>query len=237
MDLTISSEFSIVSILLFGFLLGLKHAVEADHLAAVSTIVAERKNLFSSTIVGGFWGLGHTITLLIIGALVIFLKLQISESLEAKLEAIVGIMLVILGINALRKLWQTEKIHIHEHEHEGHQHIHIHSHEKENAEETHHFMKFSPRAILIGMVHGIAGSAAVMLLIVPTIKSTAIAMLYILVFGIGSIGGMMLMSLLIGFPLHFTAGRFEVLNKGILGLAGVFSFCLGAFIIYEKLLA
>jgi high-affinity nickel permease len=237
MDLTISSEFSMISILLFGFLLGLKHAVEADHLAAVSTIVAERKNLWSSTVIGGFWGVGHTITLLIIGALVIFLKLQISESLETKLEAIVGIMLVILGINALRKLWQTEKIHIHEHEHEGHQHIHIHIHEKENAEETHHFLKFSPRAILIGMVHGIAGSAALMLLIVPTIKSTAIAMLYILVFGIGSIGGMMLMSLLIGLPLHFTVGKFKILNKGILGLAGVFSFCLGLFIIYEKLLA
>jgi sulfite exporter TauE/SafE len=236
MDLTISSELSVISILLFGFLLGLKHAVEADHLAAVSTIVAERKNLLSSTIVGGFWGVGHTITLLIIGALVIFLKLQISESLEGKLEAIVGIMLVALGINALRKLWQKEKIHIHKHEHKGHQHIHIHTHEKEKAEETHHFMKFSPRAIFIGMIHGIAGSAALMLLIVPTIKSSSIAMLYILVFGIGSIGGMMLMSLLIGLPIHFTAGRFKILNKSILGIAGVFSFCLGIFIIYGKLL-
>lgn len=232
-----TAELSTFAVLIFGFLLGLKHAVEADHLAAVSTIVAERKNLLSSTIVGGFWGIGHTITLLIIGALVIFLKLQISESLESRLEAVVGVMLVFLGLNALRKLWQTEKIHIHEHEHEGHQHIHIHTHEKEKAEVTHHFMKFSPRAILIGMVHGIAGSAALMLLIVPTIKSSAVAMVYIFIFGVGSIGGMMLMSLLIGLPLHWTAGRFEVLNKGILGLAGVFSFCLGMFIIYEKLIA
>lgn len=231
-----TTELTTFAVLIFGFLLGLKHAVEADHLAAVSTIVAERKNLLSSTIVGGLWGVGHTISLLIIGALVFFLKLQISETVEARLEAAVGVMLVFLGVNALRKLWQTEKIHIHEHEHEGHQHIHIHTHENEKSEETHHFMRFSPRSILIGMVHGLAGSAALMLLIVPTISSPTVAMLYILIFGIGSIGGMMLMSLLIGLPLHLTAGRFIALNKTILGLAGLFSFSLGVFIIYEKLL-
>lgn len=229
-------ELSTIAVLAFGFLLGLKHAVEADHLAAVSTIVAERKNVWSSTIVGGFWGVGHTITLLIVGALVIFLKLQISESLEAKLEAVVGLMLVALGLNALRKLWQSNEIHVHQHEHEGHQHTHIHAHKDEKTEETHHFMRLSPRSVLIGMVHGIAGSAALMLLIVPTIESPFTAMLYILIFGIGSISGMMLMSLLIGLPLHFTAGRFEFLNKAILGIAGMFSFGLGALIIYEKLL-
>ena len=232
-----STELSIFAILAFGFVLGLKHAVEADHLAAVSTIVAERKNLFSSTIIGGFWGVGHTITLLIIGALVVFLKIQISESLEAKFEAAVGVMLVVLGLNALRKLWQKEKIHVHSHKHEGHKHTHVHTHKNEDKEETHNFMSFSPRAILIGMVHGIAGSAALMLLIVPTIESSTMAMLYILIFGVGSIGGMMLMSLLIGLPLHFTAGKFKILNKSILGLAGIFSFGLGVFIIYEKLIA
>src|SRR5687768_11199889 len=106
----ITTETSTIWILIFGFIIGLKHAVEADHLAAVSTIVAERKNVFSSTIIGGFWGVGHTLSLLIVGALVIFLKLQISESLEARLEAIVGGMLVLLGLNALRKLWQKEEI-------------------------------------------------------------------------------------------------------------------------------
>jgi high-affinity nickel permease len=232
----ISTEVSTFAVLIFGFLLGLKHAVEADHLAAVSTIVAERKNLLSSTLIGGFWGVGHTLSLLIIGALVIFLKLQISESVETRLEAVVGLMLVILGVNAMRKLWRTEKIHVHAHEHEGHKHIHIHGHKNEKAEKSHHFLRFSPRAILIGMVHGIAGSAALMLLIVPTISSPSVAMLYILIFGVGSIGGMMLMSLLIGLPLHFTAGRFKALNKTILGLAGIFSFGLGVFIIYEKLL-
>ncbi len=232
-----NAELSIMALLFFGFLLGLKHAIEADHLAAVSTIVAERRNILSSTIIGGFWGVGHTISLLLIGALVVFLKLQISESVEAKLEAIVGVMLVALGLNALRKLLKKDTIHLHKHEHEGHEHIHIHAHEKEAKEKTHHIIKFSPRAIVIGMVHGLAGSAALMLLIVPTIASPFVALLYILIFGAGSIGGMMLMSLLIGLPLHLTAGKFTALNKTILGAAGIFSFALGAFIIYEKLIA
>jgi high-affinity nickel permease len=230
-----SAELSTITVLVFGFLLGLKHAVEADHLAAVSTIVAERKNLLTSMFIGGFWGVGHTITLLLIGALVIFFKFQISETLEARLEAVVGAMLVVLGINALRKLFQKEKIHIHEHEHGGREHVHIHTHEDEKAEESHHFMKYSPRSVVIGMIHGVAGSAALMLLIVPTIESAFVALLYILIFGLGSIGGMMLMSLLIGLPIHFTAGKFAALNKTILGLAGLFSFGLGLFIIYEKL--
>ncbi len=230
-----SAELSTITILFFGFLLGLKHAVEADHLAAVSTIVAERKNIFSSTIIGGFWGVGHTITLLIIGVLVIFLKVQISESVEARLEAVVGVMLVALGINALRKFFQKDVVHSHTHEHEGHKHTHTHSHKDNEHEEHHNFWRLSPRSVLVGMIHGVAGSAALMLLIVPTIESSTIAMLYILIFGVGSIGGMMLMSLLIGLPLHLTAGKFEFLNKGILALGGLFSFGIGIFIVYEKL--
>ncbi len=232
----ITAETSTIWILIFGFLIGLKHAVEADHLAAVSTIVAERKNVFSSTIIGGFWGVGHTLSLLIVGALVIFLKLQISETLEARLEAIVGGMLVLLGLNALRKLWQKDKVHVHAHEHTGHQHVHLHAHEDEKQEESHHFMRFSPRAIGIGMVHGLAGSAGLMLIILPIISSPSVAIFYILIFGVGSIAGMMIMSLLIGLPLHLTAGKFEILNKSLLGLAGIFSLSWGAYIIYEKLL-
>lgn len=232
----ITAEMSFFGILAFGFILGLKHAVDADHLAAVSTIVADRKHLFSSTIIGGFWGLGHTISLLIVGGLVIFLKFQISETVEARLEAVVGAMLVLLGINALRKLFQKEKIHVHAHEHEGREHIHLHAHEDEKKEVTHHFMRLSPRSVAIGMVHGLAGSAGLMLLMIPVIESPAVAFSYILIFGIGSIIGMMLMSLLIGLPMYFTAGKFQVLNKSILGIAGLFSLAVGAGLIYEKLL-
>lgn len=231
----LAPELSTFSVLAIGFALGLQHATEADHLAAVSTIVSEKKNLFTASIVGGLWGIGHTISLFAVGVLVIFLKLQISESLEAKLEACVGAMLVLLGLIALRKLFQASRIHVHTHEHAGHLHTHIHAHHSETANEPHH--RLSPRSVLIGMIHGLAGSAALMLLVVPTIPSPAIALLYILIFGIGSIGGMMAMSFLIGLPFHLTAGRFDLLNKGIRLVAGIFSLGLGASIIYEKLIA
>jgi sulfite exporter TauE/SafE len=219
----LSPELSTFTVLAIGFVLGLQHATEADHLAAVSTIVSEKKNLFTASIIGGLWGI-----------LVIFLKLQISESVEAKLEACVGLMLVILGLNALRKLLQAKKIHFHTHEHGAHVHTHIHTHEDETVERSHH--RFSPRSVVIGMVHGLAGSAALMLLVVPTIPSPWVALLYILVFGVGSIGGMMAMSFLIGLPFHFTVTRFDLLNKVIRLCAGVFSLGLGFSIIYEKLL-
>jgi sulfite exporter TauE/SafE len=231
MELT--SELTTLSVLLIGFVLGLQHAIEADHLAAVSTIVTEKKNLWTASLVGGMWGLGHTISLFAVGALVIFLKLQISESVETKLEAVVGGMLILLGINALRKLFAAERVHLHAHEHGSREHVHIHTHSAD-TESSHH--RFSPRSVVIGMAHGLAGSAALMLLVVPTIPAPALALLYILVFGVGSIGGMMAMSFLIGLPLYFTANRFEFLNKGVRLCAGLFSFGLGATIVYEKLL-
>ena len=231
MELT--HELSTLSILLIGFMLGLQHAVEADHLAAVSTIVSEKKNLLTASLVGGLWGVGHTISLFVVGVFVIFLKVQISESTEARLEAIVGGMLILLGINAIRKLF-TEKVHVHVHEHGNREHIHIHSHTDDTAEALHH--RFSLRSIFIGMIHGLAGSAALMLLIVPTIASPVLALLYIVIFGIGSIGGMMAMSFLIGLPLHLTPDRFSFLNRGIRLMAGVFSLGLGALIVYEKLM-
>jgi sulfite exporter TauE/SafE len=221
------------SVLLIGFVLGLQHAVEADHLAAVSTIVSERKNLLTASIIGGLWGVGHTISLFVVGIVVIFLKLQISESTETRLEAVVGAMLVILGLNALRKLFTAEKVHVHTHEHGSRAHVHIHSHENSAAAPSHH--RFSIRSVIIGMVHGLAGSAALMLLVVPTIASPWVAILYILVFGIGSIGGMMAMSFLIGLPFHFTANKFEFLNKAIRLCAGIFSLGLGVTIMFEKL--
>jgi sulfite exporter TauE/SafE len=231
----INPQLSTFSVLVIGFVLGLQHATEADHLAAVSTIVSEKKNLFTASLVGGLWGIGHTISLFAVGLLVILLKVKISLSLEAKLEACVGAMLVLLGINALRKLFTASKVHVHSHEHDGHKHVHIHAHGAGSKEESHH--RLSPRSIFIGMVHGLAGSAALMLLVVPTIPSQSVALLYILIFGIGSIGGMMAMSFLIGLPFHFTAGRFDILNRAIRLVAGIFSLGLGASIIYEKLLS
>lgn len=227
-------ERSAFAVLLIGFFFGLYHAVEADHLAAVSAIVSEHKRVWTASLIGGFWGLGHTISLVAVGTLVIFAKLQISEGIEAWLEGIVGIMLVLLGLNAVRKIFTAEKIHSHPHEHHGIEHTHIHAHHHEAAEGSHHHL--APRTVAVGLIHGLAGSAGLMLLVLPTISSPALAMLYLLIFGAGSIAGMMIMSLLMGLPLTFTAGRFDWANKSIRVTAGLFSLIWGALLINEKLI-
>lgn len=229
-----TSEQSAAAVLLIGFLFGLYHAVEADHLAAVSAIVSEHKRVLTASIIGGFWGIGHTISLVVVGALVIFAKLQISERTEAIFEGVVGIMLVLLGLNAIRRIFTSEKIHAHTHEHDGREHAHLHMHHNERAERSHH--RFAPRSVAVGLVHGLAGSAGLMLFVLPTITSPAVALLYLLIFGAGSIAGMMIMSLLMGLPLHFTATRFDIVNKGIRVCAGVFSLVWGTLLINEKLI-
>jgi sulfite exporter TauE/SafE len=229
------SAASTLGILGFGFLLGLKHATEADHLAAVSTIVSERRSLFGSAILGGVWGVGHTISLFLAGVFVLLLKFQISERTEKMLEFGVGVMLVLLGLNVLRKLLKGGHLHFHAHEHGERVHVHPHIHEREKDEpHTHHGFSFSPRALIIGMIHGLAGSAALMLLIIPTIESQTLGLLYIIVFGIGSIGGMMLMSFLVGLPFILTASRFDRFNHILQSFAGLVSIALGLFIVYEK---
>jgi sulfite exporter TauE/SafE len=225
------------AVLGFGFLIGLKHATEADHLAAVGTIVSERKSLWSSALIGGVWGLGHTISLFLAGIFVLLLNFEISENTERILEFCVGVMLTFLGLNVIRKLIKGGKLHFHAHEHgeREHAHPHIHEHEAKNDEpHTHHGLKFSPRALIIGMIHGLAGSAGMMLLYLPTIETQALKLIYIIVFGIGSIGGMMLMSFFVGLPFHFTAARFNRFNHILQSVAGLVSIALGLIIIYEK---
>jgi ABC-type nickel/cobalt efflux system permease component RcnA len=144
-------------------------------------------------------------------------------------------MLFLLGLNVLIKLLKGGQIHFHKHEHAHHEHAHPHTHSHEKDEpHTHHGFSFNPRALIIGMIHGLAGSAALMLLIIPTIDSKTVGLLYIIIFGIGSIGGMMLMSLFVALPFHFTASRFNRFNYILQSIAGLVSIGLGLFIIYEK---
>ena len=235
-EILLFSTISAAAILGGGFLLGLKHATDADHLAAVSTIVSERRSLLGSAVIGGIWGLGHTISLLAAGVVVLLLDFQISEQNERLLEFFVGIMLVLLGLNVLRKILKGGMLHMHAHEHGKRKHLHPHIHDAKESEEahTHHGFSFSPRALIIGMIHGLAGSAALMLAIIPTIDSRFLGLLYIIIFGIGSIGGMMLMSFLVGLPFHFTARRFNRFNNLLQSVAGLVSVGLGLYIIYEK---
>jgi len=226
---------SILSLLALGFVLGLKHALDADHLAAISTIATERRSLIGSSFIGALWGLGHTVSLLIAGVLVIFLHFEIGERTSKSLELCVGVMLVVLGTNALRKLLRSGRIHMHPHEHDRYWHVHPHLHGKQHdGPHTHHGLKVGARPLVVGMVHGMAGSAALTLLVLATIPSPLVGFFYIVIFGIGSTGGMMIMSTLFALPAKLAVGnRFTRASLVVRALAAVFSLGLGAFVIYD----
>jgi ABC-type nickel/cobalt efflux system permease component RcnA len=225
---------ALIGILGLGFILGLKHALDADHVVAVSTIVSEHKSLFKSSLIGAFWGLGHTASLFLIGLFVILLRLTIPPKVAMLMELGVAIMLVVLGANIIWKFFKKEKIHVHTHEHSGILHTHIHHHDsEEEARHPHHFIRFGSKPFLVGMVHGVAGSAALMLLILTTIPSPLAGLLYIVIFGIGSVGGMLIMSSLISLPFVFTANRFAVINERIRAVAGVSSVTFGLFLAWQ----
>ena len=226
---------SVISILGAGLVIGLKHAIEADHLAAISTIVSERKSLISSSLIGGLWGIGHSISLLAAGVIVVLLQIRIPDRLAQGLEFCVAIMLVGLGLNTLYKVMRGGRVHLHSHTHDGHEHNHPHLHPSDGngAASSHHGLHAGLRPFLIGMVHGLAGSAALMLLVLTTISSPVVAFLYIGVFGLGSIGGMMLMSAVIGLPAALAARRFASAHFAIRTLAGFFSLGFGLFMAWE----
>jgi len=233
---TPTEPLSAAPVLAFGFLLGLKHAVEADHLAAVAAIVSERRSVWSSSLVGGLWGVGHTLALLVAGGAVILFRFEIGERTERALEFTVGLMLVALGANALRKLARGGHIHLHAHRHGGREHIHPHLHDgaPEPSAHTHHGLRLGPRPLLVGMLHGLAGSAALTLLVLSTISTPAVGLLYLVLFGVGSAGGMMLMSALFGLPVYLTAARFTRAHLAVRAAAGLFSLCVGLFTAYEN---
>lgn len=211
-----------------GLILGIKHALDADHLIAVSTIISEYKSLKWASLIGTFWGLGHTVTLFFVGILVIGLRLTISPRLALGLEFLVAVMLVILGVNILWRSYQAEGVHLHAHVHnpETHTHFHIHGGREEDHSHPHPF-KSMRKPFLVGMVHGLAGSAALMLLVLTTIPSAAAGLAYIIIFGLGSVGGMLLLSSMIGLPFILTAQRFSLLNRWIRILAGTASVAFG----------
>lgn len=209
----------LLSILGLGLLLGLKHALDADHIVAVSTITSQTKSLKKAARIGAFWGLGHTTTLLIAGVIVLTLGLTIPRRLGLGFEFVVGIMLVILGVRVLTRI-RKEKIHIHQHEHDGASHMHLHAHA---ATPTH---QHSHMSFAVGMVHGLAGSAALMLLVLATVRSLPLGILYIVIFGIGTMVGMAVVTALISLPFLATA-RMQRLQTGLTFAAGLASIILG----------
>lgn len=217
-----------------GLLLGIQHALDPDHLIAVSTIVSEQRSFKWASLIGAFWGLGHTTTLFIVGLLVIGLRLTIPPKVAGGLELLVAAMLIILGVNVLRKTFGAERVHLHTHSHnpETHTHFHVHDNPKQDHAHPHPF-KAMRRPFIVGMVHGLAGSAALMLLVLSTIESALGALLYIVIFGLGSVGGMLLLSGIISLPFVLTAQRFAAMNRSIRLVAGVASVIFGILLGWE----
>ena len=217
----------LIGLLGLGLVLGLKHALDADHVVAVSTIVSQTKELKRSSLYGILWGLGHTTTLLISGLAILLLKLTIPSKLALSFEFIVGIVLVILGIDVLVKLWR-DKPHLHKHQHEEGELVHTHIHTHKASE----FHSHTHKSFLIGMLHGLAGSGSLVLLALASAHSVGQGILFILIFGIGSIIGMLITSTIIGLPFVLTM-RFDSVNKVVRLVAGVVSVGLGIVVMLE----
>jgi ABC-type nickel/cobalt efflux system permease component RcnA len=229
-----------------GFLLGLKHATEADHLVAVTTILSEQRSLWRSTMVGVLWGIGHTAALFAAGLLIIILHVAIPERVAALLELIVAAMIIFLGARILYLLLRDHRrVHVHTHTHDGRTHSHLHFHDERDAHSvgdssrytSHHNGLKGLRPLFVGMVHGLAGSAALTLLVLTEIMSgggsRVLGLAYLLIFGMGSIGGMLVMSALISLPFVFTANYFARINNPLRLVAGLSSVAFGFYYAWE----
>lgn len=243
LTLTSPGNFPVWTTLVLGFVLGLKHALDGDHLAAVSTFASEEKNLWRSSLIGVYWGLGHTAALLVFGMAIAIFRLAVPARLSQVLEFVVGLMLVVLGLNVIRKLVTGQAIHVHTHTHDGvaHSHVHVHLGEAphpitqaggEHAHQ-HHILRAGGKPFIVGVVHGLAGTAALMLLVIGAIPSLLLALGYILIFGVGSIGGMMIMSVLMSIPLALAARRVVAVERAIRLVAGLFSLGFGIFLAWD----
>lgn len=226
---------TVVTALAGGFVLGLQHALDPDHLVAVSTIVSDHKSLRRSSLIGTFWGLGHSASLLGVGLVIILLRVSIPDYLLPWMEAPVAAMLIVLGISATRRALRERgvQIHTHVHEHGDHPHEHVHVHLGDEHNHMHRMLKIGRRPFAVGLVHGFAGSAALTLLVLTRIPSIALGLVYMAVFGLGSIGGMLIMSAVISVPFVLTAQRFEAINGVIRLCAGLFSLAFGLMIAWE----
>jgi len=229
-----------ISILLLGFLLGMRHAVEADHVAAVATLVTRTNSLWEGVKQGAAWGLGHTLTLFLFGSIVLFVANIVPERVIQGIEFAVGIMLILLGTDVLWRMMR-ERIHFHTHSHgTGKKHFHAHSHKGEKKQQHdpathkhHHPAGFPVRALLVGLMHGMAGSAALILLTLQTLTSPWLGLVYIAVFGVGSIAGMALFSIVISIPIRAARHMTWAYNtmQSVIGLAtiglGIFTSVIG----------
>jgi ABC-type nickel/cobalt efflux system permease component RcnA len=217
-------------ILGLGFLLGMQHALEADHIAAVSSIAARRTEVGDIVKHGLTWGLGHTLTLFVFAGAAILLGHALPEQWSRPIETAVGIMLVGLGAHVLWRLWR-DRVHFHAHSHHGAVHIHAHSHAGESvphARAPHaHAHGFRWRTLLVGLMHGMAGSAALLVIAASQAASPVYGLAYVALFGIGSMIGMGALSTLIAVPLAISARWLTWANRGLQAMVGLVTIAIG----------
>jgi ABC-type nickel/cobalt efflux system permease component RcnA len=229
------------ALLLFGFLLGVRHALDADHVAAVASLATRSSSVVNTMRVAAAWGLGHTAALLVFGSLLLGLDASLPRGAGRMLEAAVGVMLIMLGADVLRR-WRRKRIHVHAHRHDdGNHHVHVHAHEEEAAHDrTHHRHEhvsgLLPRALVVGSVHGMAGTAGLTLLsLQASLHSLGWALVYLALFGVGSILGMVLFSLLISLPLRMSARYLDWAAGGLEALLGAVTVALGCWVALEAI--
>lgn len=234
------ASYGALTLLGLGLVFGLKHATEVDHVVAVSTIVSEHKSIWRAALVGGLWGAGHTISLVAVGVVVLALRVAIPDWVAGSLEFGVALMIIALGVAAVaRALRGRADAHVHRHTHGAGPHVHLHFHESETAHageaagHTHAVPRVGFKPLLVGAMHGLAGSAALTLLVLTQIESPALGLLYLALFGVGSIVGMLLMSGLVGLPFALASRRITGLSYGLQTLAGGASIAFGLWYAYQ----
>jgi len=255
---------TLLSIIALGFFLGMRHATDPDHVIAVTTIVSRQRSIRHAALIGILWGLGHTITIFLVGSAIILFGVVIPPKLGLTMELSVGLMLILLGVLNLTGFirWITETFtpqspdapghpHLHSHAHTHQQGDFVHAHPHHHEPEQHgHAEDATPvgwmdrifgqlglyqavRPLAVGLVHGLAGSAAVALLVLTTIRDPRWAIAYLLVFGVGTIAGMMLITAAIALPFKYSQSRFARLNRGLAVASGIISIAFGIFIVYQ----
>ena len=226
--------------LALGFLIGMQHALEADHLAAVGTMaVGGRASKCGLALRGAVWGLGHTITLFAICTAVILMGLTLTDRMAAALEFGVGVMLVLLGADVIRRM-RAGRVHFHVHAHEGGRpHLHAHSHQggtmshSRDAHDHRHPAGFPLRALIVGLVHGAAGSAGLLALAVAATQEPWAAAGYVAVFGVGSLLGMAALSFVAAWPLGAAERHAKWVHRGLSLGAAALAILLGVDVMAE----